>query len=428
MTLPQIIGLIVGVLSILGTVVAVTIRITKLQAQLEQAKSEAQLNSVREKLTEIESSYSVLQEKHRTAITAGTIVTGKLYAIDFELANMSDAVEAKSSSILVPVPSEVDEEPKELVFLTLLGKGSEKLKGIRVPMGSIAGDIFTTKKSRIIHAPLEESGVSAKTDEVSNISTNEMLALPLIQKGRCVGVVEFVNKKDDKQFNERDLERIEGSIGSIASHVGEFIQEPNNFGLLGITPKTRATEATILFSDLSRSALLIKRLDASVVIDFINEYFEGLCSIAIRRGGRIDKFVGDGFIVTFNVQHPEPEHQFAAMTTALEMQAEFENVKQKWKIFNVPDVYNRIGISSGPVYKAEVGNSLTRQLTVMGEAVSLASNLCDLGDRNKNVILIGDELHKKAATNFVVTKIQSGGPRVPKLANLIAYELLSVKQ
>ena len=49
------------------------------------------------------------------------------------------------------------EEPKELVFLTLLGKGSEKLKGIRVPMGSIAGDIFISKKSRIIHAPLKES-------------------------------------------------------------------------------------------------------------------------------------------------------------------------------------------------------------------------------------------------------------------------------
>jgi class 3 adenylate cyclase len=427
MTLPQIIALIVGILSISGTIVALTVHITKLQAQIQQAKSEAEIKSANEKLATMENSLAVLQEKHQKAITAGSIVTGKLYAIDFELANVSDAVAADNSSILVPVPTEADEEPKELVFLTLLGKGSEKLKGIRVPMGSIAGDVFTTRKSRIIHAPLRESAVSAKTDAVSNITTNEMLALPLIHKGRCVGVIEFLNKNDNQQFDDGDLQRVERSIGSIAAKVSEFIQEPNNFGLLGITPKARATDASILFSDLSKSALLIKGLDASIVIDFLNEYFEALCNVAIRHGGRIDKFVGDGFIATFNVQHPAPEHEFAAVNTALEMQSEFDNVKKKWKIFNVPDIYNRIGISCGPVYKAEVGHSLARQLTVMGEAVNTASNLCDLGDRNKNVIIIGDELYKRVATKCLVTKLQKGRDVEAKLANLLAYELLSLK-
>jgi class 3 adenylate cyclase len=427
-TLPQLIALIVGILSIIGTVVALTVHITKLQAQLQQAKSDVELNSLREKFTEVSNSYLALQEKHKTVITAGSIVTSKLYAIDFELANISDAVAANSSSILIPVPSDTDDEPKELVFLTLLGKGSEKLKGIRVPMGSIAGDVFITRKTRIIHAPLKESTVSAKTDAVSNINTNEMLALPLIHKGRCVGVIEFLNKKENKQFDDGDLQRVERAIRSIAAKVGEFIQEPNNFGLLGITPKARATEASILFSDLSRSSMLIKSLDASVVIDFINEYFEALCSVAIRHGGRIDKFMGDGFIVTFNVQHPTPEHEFAAAATALEMQAEFQNVKKKWEIFNIPDVYNRIGISCGPVYKAEVGYSLARQLTVMGETVNTASNLCDLGDRSKNVIIIGDELYKKIAPKFLVTKATNEGDVEAKLANLVAYELLSLKQ
>ncbi|HEU4510417.1 MAG TPA: adenylate/guanylate cyclase domain-containing protein [Pyrinomonadaceae bacterium] len=428
MTLPQLIGLIVGLLSILGTVVALTVHITKLQAQLQQAKLEAELNSARQKLTEIENSYSDLSEKHKTAITAGGVITGKIYAIEYELASLSDALEANSSSILVPVPSELDEEPKELVFLTLLGKGSEKLKGVRVPLGSIAGDIFIKKKPRIIHAPQKESAVSAKTDEVSNISTNEMLAFPLMHKAKCVGVIEFLNKKDNKQFNDVDLERVERSIGSIATKVGDFIQEPNNFGLLGITPKTRATEASILFSDLSRSAVLIKRFDASVVIDFINEYFEALCNVAIRRGGRIDKFIGDGFMVTFNVQHPILEHEFAAMTTALEMQSEFDKVKRKWEVFNIPDIHNRIGISCGPVYKAEVGHSLTRQLTVMGEAVNLASNLCDLGDRNRNVIIIGNELYARAASKIVVDKAKDKGPREVKQADLIGYELISVNE
>lgn len=428
MTSAQIVGLIVGLISIIGTVVAVTIHITKLQAQIQQAKGEAELTSVREKLTEMENSYLDLKEKHKSAISAGGIITGKIYAIDLELASMSDAVEARSSSILVPVPSEVDEDPKELVFLTLLGSGSEKLKGVRVPMGSIAGDVFTTQKARIIHAPLQESAVSAKTDEVANIITNEMIALPLMHKGKGVGVVEFLNKRDNNQFDEDDISRVQRSMASISAKVGEFIQEPNNFGLLGITPKTRATQATILFSDLSGSAMLIKSLDASVVIDFINEYFEALCSVAIKSGGRIDKFMGDGFMVTFNVQHPAPEHELAASAAALEMQTEFENVKKKWKIFNIPNVYNRIGISCGPVYKAEVGHSLSRQLTVMGEAVSTASNLCDVGERTENVVIIGSDVYKKIASKVQAVRVDNSAARAGKGSSIEAYKLLSLKQ
>jgi hypothetical protein len=49
---------------------ALTVHITKLQAQLQQAKLETELNSARQKLIEIENSYSDPSEKHKTAITA----------------------------------------------------------------------------------------------------------------------------------------------------------------------------------------------------------------------------------------------------------------------------------------------------------------------------------------------------------------------
>jgi class 3 adenylate cyclase len=428
MTLPQIIGLTVGILTILGTIVALTVHITKLQAEIQKGKLERNLDSLKEKYSEVEGKYLELKTKQQEIFAMGGVIAGKKNAIDVELANMSDALEASSSSILIPVPSEIEEESKELVFLSLLGAGSEKLKGLRVPMSSIAGDVFTTKKSRIIHAPLKESNVSAKTDEVADIHTNEMLAVPLIYKSKCVGVIEFLNKVGNKQFDERDQQRIERLIGSVSAKVGEFIQDPNNFGLLGITPKTRATEATILFSDVSKSMMLFKLLDTSAVIDFLNEYFEALCSIAIQHGGRIDKFLGDGFMATFNVLHAIPQHEFEASIAAIEMQDEFDNIKRKWKIFNIPDVYNRIGIDCGPVRKAEVGHSLTRQLTVMGEVVNRASNLCESGVRDRNVIIMGDTISKKMSTRLVLTEVQTQESTGTKLGNLKRYEVLSRKQ
>lgn len=433
MSLPQIIGLITGALTIVGTVVAVAVYMTKLQAQVQQGKLEVSLTNMQEKLEAMEAKYSDLRARHQETLVAGSYLAGKKQAIDIELANLTDALEANSSSILVPVPSDnVNEGSNELVFLTLLGEGSEKLKGIRVPLDgdNIAANVYKSRKPRVIHAPRDESDVSAKTDELSKTITNEMLALPLIYKGRCVGVVEFLNKTKRRRFDEKDQARAERAIGSISTNVGDFIQDPNSFPMLGITPKRSAQEATILFSDLSRSSLLIEQLDTSVVMDFLNEYFEALCTIALAHGGRIDKFIGDGFMMTFNVKHPVTDPEYKASLAALEMQKEFDEVKKRWSIFtrNIPEIYNRIGIESGPVHNVEVGHSQVRQLTVMGEAVNAASNLCQVGNRSRNIIIVGTAVHEKISERLATNELASQDLVGVKDGIPKAYELVSQNQ
>lgn len=427
MSIPEIVGVVGGGLTILGTIVAVAIYMTKLQAQVQQGKLEAAITSMNDKLEATETKYSELKGRYQATLVAGSHLAGKRQAIDLQLALLSDALDATSSSILVPVPSEIiNEESKELVFLTLLGPGAEKLKALRVSIeDSIAGDVFRNGKARIIHKARAQSAVSAKTDEVSNTQSNDMLALPLIYKGACIGIVEFMNKRTGEPFGEMDQSHAERTIVSISTSVGEFITDPNSFPMLGITPRKKAEHAAILFSDLSGSSRLIKSLDASVVLDILNQYFEALCTVAITHGGRIDKFIGDGFMITFNVQHPVPDPELRATTAAVQMNREFDLIKKKWGVFNIPEIHNRIAIDSGPVTKVEVGHSQLRQITVMGDAVNGASNLCDLGNRDRNTVIVGESVYRKVASKFAGHELKAG--ELPRVDSTIpkSYEVTS---
>jgi class 3 adenylate cyclase len=419
LTLNEIIGIVAGIIAIVGAIVAVTTHVLRLQNQVREVQLKAEFESAKAEVSNLEKQYSDLRQRHQETLRAGSYLAGKKHAIDSGLANITDTVEAHSSSILVPAPSDVaGQEPSELVFFSLLGEGSEKLKGVRVSMESIAGSVFLSKKPRILHDPRRESAVSNKTDEVANIRTEEMLALPMILGGKCIGVAEFINKTENRQFDANDLQNAERGIGALAPKVAEFIQDPNNFVQLGITPKSKPEEATILFSDLSKSSTLLTRFDASAAIDFLNEYFETLGSIAIAHDGAIDKFM-----ITFNVRRIVSQHEAKAVAAALEMQKGFEDVMRKWKVFNIPIIYNRIGIDSGPVHKAEMGHSLYRQLTVMGEPVNLASNLCDLGDRDRNVVLIGDNLNRLVSPQFTTRPLPPEKLTAFK-RSLAAYEVI----
>ncbi len=421
MDLVKVLPILTGAIAVLTSAVGVAIYITRLRCDIQQSRVENELKRLQEQ-------YSELETKHVTLLRAGNVAFTRKTEMDTELATIADAAEATASSILVPPPSIIaGDEPTELVFLSLRGPGAEKLKGIRVPLDSLAGNVFKLTKPLITHDPRRDAGFSAKADEVSKSYTEEMLALPLVYRTKCVGVVELLNKKGNRQFDLGDQQHVERLLAPLCVKVGEFLQDPSNFELLGITPKREAEDAAVLFSDLSGSSRLPKHLEAAVVIDLINEYFEALCSLGLSHGGTIDKFIGDGFMATFNVPKPVAHPELKAVTAAIEMQKSFDELKRKWRIFNIPDIYNRIGIAFGPVHRAEMGHSQYRHITVMGAVVNAASNLCELGPRDRNAILISEDLYPRLSSQLIAQELRPAAPREAKGAISKAYEVVSLK-
>ena len=122
---------------------------------------------------------------------------------------------------------------------------------------------------------------------------------------------------------------------------------------------------------------------------------ERLGAIGVQHGARIDKYLGDGMMLSFETAGAENAPK--ALRAALEMQREFSEIKQEWQRLNyaLDLLDHRIGIASGPVYGRRMGYSGTSIFTIMGAPVNLAAHLCDQARTASARILISEDTEQK---------------------------------
>ena len=98
----------------------------------------------------------------------------------------------------------VDEQTGELVFKVTVGPVAANLVGQRLPPGSgIVGRAVQTR-SPIIENEAQTSPTRFNTDQQTGFVTRSIMAVPLQAKGRVIGVVEVVNRRDGLPFVEED--------------------------------------------------------------------------------------------------------------------------------------------------------------------------------------------------------------------------------
>mgnify|MGYP003579606127 CR=1 FL=1 len=411
-----------GLITVGGAAAGVAIFVTRSLYEAQQERLKTDLAEKEKEKVAVEKEKTALEARYRQLLEAGNLASTMMQGIEDEFALMADRVKATAGSIFVPAPSYIsDENPSDLVFFSCFG-GAD-LKRERVPISETeAGRAFATEQPIVSGAAAAQASFSAKTDRAVNFHTQAKVSVPLFHRHKCVGVAQFLNKKDQSgAFSDADVAALLEFRSALGSRVGEFIKDPENLKKIGITPRENAAQATILFADISNSSRLMRSLDTAQVIDMYNQYFEDLCEVALRHGGTVDQFQGDGVMISFNAKRPVPNHELRALEAAVEMQRKFSALKKRWTDLGyraTPQIYNRIGINAGPVKKAELGHSQFRSITVMGDAVNFAKHLCDLGDRGRNVIVLG------AAIKSSIPEGWSAKPLPPNQMGE-AYELTS---
>ena len=112
-----------------------------------------------------------------------------------------------ASSILL-----IDPQTNNLYFEATSNIAYGQIERIEVPLeGSIAGWVVQHRKPRIIEQVKDASefSVSAKIDSLLAFSTDSVLAVPLMIKGKVIGVLEALNKQDRQPFTAEDVEALE---------------------------------------------------------------------------------------------------------------------------------------------------------------------------------------------------------------------------
>ena len=123
--------------------------------------------------------------------------------------------------------------------------------------------------------------------------------------------------------------------------------------------------------------------------------------------GTVDKFIGDAVMATFGTPVSQGNDAQNAFNCAREMQIAMNQWAKERSERGLPVVTHRIGIHYGECIVGNIGNQDRKEYTVIGDAVNVASRICDLGKDLKSSLIISEEV-KLRLLEEVTTRFEKG--------------------
>lgn len=141
-----------------------------------------------------------------------------------------------------------------------------------------------------------------------------------------------------------------------------------------------ARKVTILFADLRGfTAASEGGISEMELTRSLYTVFDPVADIVKRFNGRIDKFTGDGVMITFGTAQVDPEDEMNALRTAVAIQTMFKALKKAGK------THYKMGMSLH-TGRAQIGRFLPDEksvdVTVIGRHVNIASRVTGSGVRH----------------------------------------------
>jgi adenylate cyclase len=164
--------------------------------------------------------------------------------------------------------------------------------------------------------------------------------------------------------------------GVVVQHLEQIVQSVANSEVPSVGDAYSWREVSILLADLRGFAAIAEAYPARVVLDTLNRCFATLTEVVVQHYGTIDKFMGDALMVVFpGDQTAAHDHARRAVLCAVQMQLAMDELREKHKAENVPEMFLGIGVNTGKVMTGLIGSELYRAHTVIGDEVNLASRI-----------------------------------------------------
>lgn len=135
-------------------------------------------------------------------------------------------------------------------------------------------------------------------------------------------------------------------------------------------------EVTVLCCDIRGYTALVDQYPPHWIIQQLNEFLSGMTRVIFQHQGRLDKYLGDGLLAYFEpVDDSLAASAGNAACAALGMLDELNRLNAQWALRGLPTLTIGVGLHCGPVYIGTVGSHMRMDVTILGDAVNLASRL-----------------------------------------------------
>jgi diguanylate cyclase (GGDEF)-like protein len=104
----------------------------------------------------------------------------------------------------------LDEAKQELYFELVVGKASPSLKDVRIKIGQgIAGWVAQNGETVVVPDTAKDTRFFGQVDEKTKTETQSIVAVPVMFRDTCLGVIELINCMGPDGFDNRDLKLLE---------------------------------------------------------------------------------------------------------------------------------------------------------------------------------------------------------------------------
>jgi len=197
--------------------------------------------------------YREMEERARQLAAlneVGSVITSTLdlrTALNLIMDIAVELLQSQAGSLVL-----VDQDTDELVFEVTVGPGSADLVGARLPPGTgIVGAVVQKSESVIVGNAQADQRWYRDLD--AGFVTRSIIAVPMVSRGRAIGVIELLNRRDGVPFGEDD-ERL---LTAFAANAAVSIENARLF-----TQTDQALEARV--EELSMMQRIDRELNASL--------------------------------------------------------------------------------------------------------------------------------------------------------------------
>jgi adenylate cyclase len=235
------------------------------------------------------------------------------------------------------------------------------------------------------------------------------MAVPLLVADQLVGAFHVDSMLASGAFTDKDLLLFSGIATQAAIAIQNFrlakkieheastrsqfqrLLSPNLVdqivsGALTLDQAGASREVTMLFADIRGFTSMSERNTPEEMVETLNNYFEFMVDVLFKHGGTLDKYVGDEIIGLFGAPVELADAPVRAVRCALDMLKALQEFNRTRASEGKEELRIGIGINSGRVIAGAIGSRLSLQYTVIGDAVNMASRLCNVAKADEIII------------------------------------------
>ncbi len=134
-------------------------------------------------------------------------------------------------------------------------------------------------------------------------------------------------------------------------------------------------QAAVLMTDLRGFTHLAAKLSPNDTIRVLGEYQDHLVPAIQKKGGSIDKYLGDGIMATFGATRESDTYAADALRALQDVLAESGRLSEALQSRGLPPVRIGAAVAVGPLLYGVVGHESRLEFTVIGDVVNLAAKL-----------------------------------------------------